>query len=515
MEQEVDRRQFRALSGQGTHRPSGPAVDGVATLFAGVYLLSAFAIAPVICIVTNLRGYGALIAVLASMTALLIGYEWRRIGHPMTPAGIIGITGLLVFALRPMTVAVYGTTTAGAKADTRMFSGATLEAANVAMIQVILFYGVLGLAYFGMRARKNAPAPASSSEVTSEVSVRKAGMILGIAITLALLCAATLIQGSGGLTAYLSGLSLRSSFLAGQYFLTLAYIPLSVALVLYVLVRRACPTMKPWNSYASIGAAALLLSCFVTGARGPLLLSGIIPLLLLKQAGPRRFSGRTLLVLGIGLIVAAMVMSLFFRENAFDNGASLRELQESPIRTLLDRLTSGAETRPFDSLILLNEVQLAGEMPWQLGWTYLTVPLWFLPGSLVDAKGGANTWFTSTYLPRYYYPDNIETSISAIGEAFANFGYAGIVVAAAALGYACSRIGLRTQGQNIRPTAVAILLTPIAFSIVRSDTYQTFSVIILTLVCIAVMYRSAIGPKGSTDGPARHAFFAGEGSLIR
>lgn len=494
MHRGVNRRRLRVSPGQPIKGNADRAADGVAGVIAGLYLLCAFVIAPTIVLATNLRGYHGLIAVVVAMTLLLVCYEWRRIGHPMTPIGILGITGLLVFALRPITVAVYGTTTAGARLDTRLFRGGTIDAANVAMTQVVLFFGVVGLIYFIVRARKSDFTPPPPF-ITSEAAVHRAGIVLVAAVALALLCAAVLVQGAGGLSAYMSGLSLRSSFLAGQYYLTLTYIPLSAALVLYVLIRRACPTVKPWSGLATIGAAVLLLSCFITGARGPLLLSGIVPLLLLKQAGSRKLSGRTLAVLGIAIIVGAMLMSLFLRENSYDNGASLRQLQESPVNTLLDRLTSGAETRPFDSLILLNEMHAAGEMPWQFGWTYLAVPLWFIPGSLIADKGGANTWFTSTYIPRFYYPHHTETSISAMGEAFANFGYIGIVIVAALLGFACSKIGLRAEGQTVRATAVSILLTPLVFSFVRSDAYQSFSVIILTLFCVAIMYRFSIGTR--------------------
>lgn len=485
---------------------------GGATLIASAYLSLGWLVAPAIMLMTSMTGYDGLVWVMIAMTILLVAYEWQRLGHPLTPAGIVGITGLLVFALRPLTVANFGVTTAGARLDSRFFTGAVETAGNVALAQVVLFYAVFGAVYFLLRSRKGDVAPAEKFE-TTPLQVHRAGIVLVGAIFLALLCAAVLIQGSGGVAAYLEGLSFRSSFLSGQYFLTLAYIPLSVALIVYVLIRRACPDVRPWSGTATVGAGALLLSSFITGARGPLLLSGILPLLLLKQSGPRKFSGRALALLGIAILAGAMVMSLVFRENAFDDGASLRQLQADPVNTLLDRLTSGAETRPFDSLILLNEVHLAGDMPFQLGWTYLAVPLWFIPGSLVEAKGGANTWFTSTYIPRFYYPERIETSISAMGEGFANFGYYGIVLVAVLLAVACAKIGLRKEGQGIRGTALSIMLTPVAFSFVRSDAYQTFSVVILIVAFILLAYRFSMGGKSkssrSASGSAARALARG------
>lgn len=474
------------------HHVRGNDVDVPSKILAAVYLIIAFVIAPAIIVASNFGGYHALAAVVLVLTVILVWYEWRRIGHPLTPAGIVGVTGLLVFGLRPLTIAINGSTTAGARLDSRSFVGPTAEAGTVALAQVILFYGVLGLVYFILRMRPGEIA-APRNFVTTTASVRRAAIALGGSVAFAAVCALVLIQAAGGFGAYLSGLSFRSSFLSGQYYLTLAYIPLSIALVIYVLVRRACPGERPWSVLATIGALALLASCFLTGARGPLLLSGIVPLLLLKQAGRNKLTGRTLVLLGLAIAVGAMVMSLVFRENSYDGGASLRQLGEAPIETLLDRLTSGAETRPFDSLILLNEVQRAGEMSWQFGWTYLAVPLWFIPGALLDSKGGANAWFTSTYIPRFYYPERIETSISAIGESFANFGYVGIVLVAALIALACAKIGLRTEGQTSRSTALSILLTPVAFSLIRSDAYQAFSVIILIVGLTFLFHRVSIG----------------------
>ena len=49
-----------------------------------------------------------------------------------------------------------------------------------------------------------------------------------------------------------------------------------------------------------------------------------------------------MILLGLGLVVGAMVMSLTLRENAYDGGASLAALEENPVSTLASRLTSQA-----------------------------------------------------------------------------------------------------------------------------------------------------------------------------
>ncbi|MBK8460501.1 MAG: hypothetical protein IPL43_10265 [Micropruina sp.] len=307
-------------------------------------------------------------------------------------------------------------TTAGAFADTRAFLGESVTAGATALWQVILFYGFAGIALF---ARHSSAMLKESIAVAESVifSVVRARTLLYA--SLALSCAVTvfLVASSGGLSDHLSGVSLRSSFLAGRYFLTLGYIPLAVALCLYVLVRRYHASDVEWDSHAWFAAVLLVVIAFLTGGRGPLVLGVLFPLLLLNQSSSRRFKGPALVAIGFAVLVSSMLMSILLRDNAYDSGQSVTLLQRDPVGVLLDRLTMGVETRPFDSLILLNEVDQSDNLELLLGASYLTVPSWFIPGSLMPGKiGGANAWFTSNYLPRFYYPDRIETSISAIGK---------------------------------------------------------------------------------------------------
>ncbi|MEV8136183.1 O-antigen polymerase [Microbacterium aurantiacum] len=447
-----------------------------------LYLALLWVAAPVAWMMLGKAAYGPLAVILGIALVVLAVFEMRRIGHPLTPAGIAALGGILIFALRPLTIASSGTTTPGAMLDTRVFVAGTVDAGVLALVQVSLFYGVFGAVYFAMQ---NHPAkPPAPHRTLPEGAVRRAGLLLGFVTIFAVACAGLLILSSGGVEAHFSGVSVRSSFLAGRYYLTLAYIPMTVALVLYVLARRYSG-LKEWNGGALFAAVILCGVGFTTGGRGPLLLGVIIPILILKQTGPSRFSPRTLAVIGVGILAGAMVMSLFLREGNYDEGASIRALQEDPIGTLLTRLTSGAETRPFDSLILLNEADAAGTVPWLLGSTYAAVPTWFIPGELAPWKdGGANTWFTRTYVPRFYYPDQIETSISAIGEAYANFRWVGIILVAALVAVAAAKLGVKRSGDSLVKTTIAATLTPLFFSFIRGDAFQNLSTVILILVCV-------------------------------
>ncbi|MFB8388049.1 O-antigen polymerase [Microbacterium sp. NPDC055910] len=474
--------------------------QGGAPLVA-LYLILLWIVAPLLIVVLGSRAYSPLAVNLGVALAALVVFEMRRVGHPLTAAGIAALGGILIFAFRPLTIASSGTTTPGALLDTREFAGAAIAAGSTSLWQVTVFYGCFGAMYFAMLGRPTAPVP---SRLIGVDVVRRSGVLLVFVALFAVACALLLIQTSGGFEAHFSGVSVRSSFLAGRYYLTLSYIPFTVALALYILARRHAG-LKEWTG-SGISAALLLCAVgFATGGRGPLLLGVIIPILILKQTGPSRFSPRALALTGLALLVGAMVMSLFLREGNYDEGASIRALQDDPVGTLLQRLTSGAETRPFDSLILLNEQDAAGHVPWLLGSTYAAVPSWFIPGDIAPWKdGGANTWFTRTYVPRFYYPDQIETSVSAIGEAFANFRWAGIVVVGVLVAIAAARLALRREGNGYTKTLLATILTPLFFSFIRGDAFQNLSTVILMLLCVALFSGLTGAGRPSSTKPSGH-----------
>ena len=216
-----------------------------------------------------------------------------------------------------------------------------------------------------------------------------------------------------------------------------------------------------------------------------------LPFLILKQIGPKPFRFRSIALIGGITAVVAMVYSIVIRESTFDNGRSL------------DRLTSGIETRPFDVLIRLNEVAAVPDFVYQWGATYAAVPAWFIPRGLWADKpfGGGNTWFTSTYVPRFYGVNRVETSLSAIGEAFSNFGIPGVVAVGALLGLVASLfIRARMRRRGLLGAAIAVVVTPYLFSLIRGDAYQGMSTSIASLVILVVFFWIASTRKQVT-GP--------------
>lgn len=461
-------------------------------------VLGCFAAAICVTAIVSWSGsYGLKIGINAALLMYLIAAEWRRAGHPVTPVGIIGLGGLLIFVLRPYMLPQLGVTSPGAEINNRAFTGEAVQAASVAATQVGVFLVALGFVYF---ARPRRAGAAQRERVqAAELAVRRAGSVLVIALLIAGVCALRLVQSSGGLEAHLSGVANRSSFLAGRYFLTLGYVPLAVGLVYYQLLRQRSGRQATWSPLVLAATASLLASAFLTGGRGPLILGAVLPLVLVKQFGPKPLRAPALAAIGLALIGGAMVMSILLRDNVYTGGVAAVGLRDNPVETLIDRLTSGTETKPFDSLVLLNEIDRRGELPLQWGRTYAKAPTWFIPGSILPTKdGGANAWFTRNYLPSFFYPSHVETSISAVGEGFANFGWIGVVLAGAVTGLAASAFARLREGGSVRRTTFAVMLTPVFFSFVRGDSYQNLSLaalIIGLVLAIDHLIQRGLGPK--------------------
>jgi oligosaccharide repeat unit polymerase len=422
-------------------------------------------------------GYPALIVFLFTMLASLLAFEWRRVGDPISPVGVLATGGILLFVLRAWTISLTGVTSPGAIADEQPFDSLARQAGSAGLFQVMLFFTFVGVAYF-MRV-KNSVRDGGHSANSDAVgySLGRVTLLMYAAIGLAVVLLLYLVGLSGGLASYISGLSVRSSFLSGHYYLTLGYLPLEAVVVYWLVLRERLGLGDRKRVALVVGAISLLVVGGLTGGRGPVVLSGAIPLLFCKQISRRRLSGFLVVVMSAIVGAGALVMGLLLRQNRYDNGESLILLKANPIKTLLDRLTSGAETKPFDSLLRLNEVRGSSDFKLQLGSTYVKTFTWFVPGGILPSKsGGANTWFTKTYLPRFYYPDRIETSISAVGEAVANFSLVGPILVGFVVGSLAGAFDRRNLSRyGVYGVSVCAVLTPLFFSFLRGDSYQNVS----------------------------------------
>lgn len=447
-------------------------------------------------------GYATLIFVLAALLAGIIAREILVMRDVVTPAGIVAATGLLLFVLRPVTVAATGVTSPGALADSRFFSPTLQDAASVALAWCIVFFAAFAIVYYWRVAtaasrlpigigRRPAPMSVPPARARRTVSTTALQVVTVLAALLAFATTALLVQSSGGVSGYLSGISNRSEFLSGRSFLVFGYVPVQVALIANVLHRRHLG-LAAWRSVPVLFALlALIVSGLAGGGRGPFIVGVALPLLLLKQVGPKPFSLRTIGVFGIVMLLFAVGYSVFVRGAQFDEGRSAAAFRSDPVGTTIEQLTSGSETRPFDSLIRLAEAQAKPDFEYQYGATYAASPSWFIPRALWEDKpfGGGNTWFTSTYVPRYYGSARVETSISAVGEAYGNFGWAGVAVAGVAFGLLAGSFSReRLARRSLLGATATVCLTGQLFSLVRGDLYQGGSITVATLALAGILY---------------------------
>lgn len=460
--------------------------------------------------------YATLILVLAGLLVGILVREVIVVRDLVTPAGIVAATGLLLFVLRPITVAATGVTSPGALADSRFFSPALQDAASVALAWCIVFFSAFAIVYYWRVAvaaghlplgagRRPAPMSVPPTRVRREVSTTALQVISVLAALVAFGTTAMLVQSSGGISGYLSGISNRSEFLSGRSFLVFGYVPAQVALIANVLHRRHMG-LKVWRSAPILLVlVALIVAGLAGGGRGPFIVGVALPLLLLKQVGPKPFSLRTIGIFGVVMLLFAVGYSVFVRGAQFDEGRSAAAFRSDPIGTTIEQITSGSETRPFDSLIRLAEVQAQPGFEYQWGATYAASPSWFVPRALWEDKpfGGGNTWFTSTYVPRYYGSARVETSVSAIGEAFGNFGWVGVGAAGVVFGLVGGAFSReRLARRSLLGATATVCLTGQMFSLVRGDLYQGGSITIATLTLVGVVYivvtrRAKPVPKGS------------------
>lgn len=449
-----------------------------------------------LCLVVALEdviGITQRVTILGAVLVSVVYYEWKQAGDPVTPMGIAACTGIFLFVLRPLTILNSRTTSPGASADTRNLGQQLEQNANTALTLVALFFIGLFAAYYMIRAGKDGRKGKTSDQTLepsdSRIASRRSGRVLTLCSLLVLAVIAQLVVSLGGPAAYIEGLAYRSSFLEGRVFLTFLYLPLEVILVVHLVIRQTCVQGRLWDSSALLGGSALLLATASTGARGPILLGCLLPLLLIKQIGPRPFTAKMVAALGVAMVAIAVSLNILVRDSVYLGRSVFDDLKSDPVGEILARITSGSESRPFDSLIRLVEVSQQQRFELLGGQSYTWIPGWFVPRAVWEGKpfGGANTWFTTNFVPRFYGAERIETSISAVGEAFANFGILGPILTGLILGLAASRYSRSEilQGGLSRRVS-AILFTPLIFSIIRGDSFQSISTAIAVLVFGAI-----------------------------
>ena len=114
------------------------------------------------------------------------------------------------------------------------------------------------------------------------------------------------------------------------------------------------------------------------------------------------------------------------------------------------------------------------------------VPRRFWPGKPL---GGGNTWFTTTYYPAYYATGKIETSLSFVGELYANVAIAGVILGMGLLGVAVSRLyQVLLSARSLVNVLFYTVTLGYVFTLLRGDVFHSVTNWMLTLVVGLVVW---------------------------
>jgi oligosaccharide repeat unit polymerase len=442
--------------------------------------------------------YYYLLPVIAA-TLLVIPAYLGGSRDPLAPALVFGVIFTVYYILRPLHILSTGMV-GPAKAAYDVPIAPVMNSIRVALVLASIGIASFFLGYIAsVRAQ---PAGRTHYGVPPWPIIARErfhlAMIVAVACVVAFL--AFLLLKSGGLAAYLGQIGYRQRTFTNIAFLTQLSVPVKAVLFVALLSRRAPPSNRvTWRVIIMLGVLAATADVF-SGGRSNLIIGTILPALLIAHYALRPLKARTVLMVGIALLAIAVSFRVVFRDSQFSgsiNHSRASLLQQSYQRPL-DAIVGGHDAIAFDSLATLNGAY-GRAYARRLGLTYLDAFTFPAPRALWPGKplGGGNAWFTSTYFPEYYGVDHVETSVTLLGEAEANFGLAGVLLVPALLGIGLAYLYRRTV---VSLSAASILLyantAPYAFTLVRGDAYHSIpSALIATGASFYVFnYCMAVSP---------------------
>lgn len=405
---------------------------------------------------------------------------------------ILGVTFLFFFVGRPIYILLTRETSVGGSADVRYLNNALQVGLDRGLWSCAVFVWVL---IVGCRIAISVSRGASARQV-ERTSMRRrvvfgrAAVLLLAAGVVGVVIMGAVIRRTGSFDSYVAGLSLRSSTLAGQAYVGYVYLPVAMLTGMLFLWLRLTPYSR-WRSTAAVivalGMTIALVTAFGSGGRAAVLLGVMVPFALLHDCiSPWR---RKRIVLAMAVAVVVFVgLSVALRARQFDASVAQIGVVDSLIRSfanLPETMLGQQEARPFDSILLLeSDYSQYYHVPG--GSTYASVWAFFVPRALWAEKpfGGGNAWFTENYAPDFYGQYRIETSISAVGEAWASFGWLGIIVVGFLLGLVAGRLhSLRERVAERQDASIALyaFCTPILVSFARGDAYHNVPLIAIVV----------------------------------
>ncbi|HET6175233.1 MAG TPA: O-antigen polymerase [Gaiellales bacterium] len=424
-----------------------------------------------------------LVGLTAAAVGLAIPAYLRGARDPLSPALAFAAIFFVYYVLRPLHVLSSGVL-GPAKSSYDTPIAAVLPSVRMALLLAAFGVASFFLAYI---AAIRKPSRSLTDERVEHAWLALEREHFHFAVVIASICAiafiGTLVIKSGGLAAYLGQIGYRQHTFTNIAFLTQLALPIKSVLFVALLSRRAPrPQRASWRLILLLGALAATTDVF-TGGRANLIIGTILPALLIVHYALRPLRAHTVIVAGLVLLAIAISFRVVFRDSQFSGSSdhSRTSLLQQAYRQPLDAVVGGHDTIAFDSLATLNGAYQQNT-PRQWGVTYLDTLAFPVPRALWLGKplGGGSAWFTSTYFSGYYGPDHVETSVTMLGEAQANFGLIGVLLVPGLLGFGLASLYRRMM---VRPTPKAILVyanvLPYAYTFVRGDAYHSIPLALL------------------------------------
>jgi hypothetical protein len=437
------------------------------------------------------------VTLVLSCGAIAISVARER--DPLSPLVVIPVAFIILYVFRPLYILgsdSWGpTTVAEARGVTPSVVATMAHASRLVCLAMVMF--VVG--YLLQRAKR--PLRREQWRQVRERVRRSIGpmsfkgetaaALLVVTLVLAVYAYGSLIAEAGGISAYISELSVRSGFFFGRSYLTTVALPLKVVVLSILAVLLLRGRLKPRLRVVAVVLLLIVVTGdFLTGGRAAMLTGTLLPAVLLVHYLRRPL--RLAAVLGLVLVGLLMfiVVRVVTRDAVYQGaeGKGTVALIQDAVLNVPKTTVGGQDAIPYDSLMVLVEADARGA-PLQWGSTYLPIFTYPIPRAVWPGKplGGGNVWFTQKYFPTFYGTEKIETSISLIGESLVNFGIVGVALVMLAFGFGLSWMYARfvTRSGIIGAVAYAVSLG-YAITLMRGDAFHSVTSLALTLLLLGI-----------------------------
>jgi hypothetical protein len=452
-------------------------------------------------------GVAALVAASAAACVALAAYGFATTRDPLSPLPVLSAILCVLYVARPAYILASGRIGPTRRLDDELLSGPLYAAMQGACGLVLLALGCLLLGHASYHfvdpvGRGAFRATTARISALDQRKVAGGAAMAAVAVTAALELwgYGTLIAEAGGVSAYVSSLSERSSVFFGRGYLAQVGLPLkAVALALLAAFLLRPPRGLAWGAILAGSLALVMVGDFLTGGRAALLIGTLVPMVLLFHYLRAPLRLRTLAwVLAAALIffVAARVAT---RDSTYEEavGGSVVSQPVAQLRTVPETTPGGRDATPYDSLAMVVRARSTG-LEWQYGQTYLPIFTFPVPRFVWADKpvGGGNTWFTRELYPAYYYQSDgagTEASLSMLGESYANFGPGGVVVAFFALGFFLAAVYRRvTASVTVWPVLWWAVTLPYVITLIRGDAFHSVTYWALSSALVWLAYTTLV-----------------------